>query len=157
MVGIEGVPVKGLVDTGSDITIIGGQLFKRVVITARLQTSLLTNHLAPTTTSRSTSMDVWISRSHLEKRTWLALYMYAPDPLLLSEGVGRQLGIVQYHQMVQPQSTVQRKPSCVTQVSTQKTPSGVDEGQRHNDVSHEPRRPSPAMNPSCRQLSRRIL
>lgn len=37
LVEIEGVPARGIVDTGSDITIIGGELFKHVATMARLQ------------------------------------------------------------------------------------------------------------------------
>ena len=36
-VEIQGVPTEGVVDTGADITIIGGDLFKRVAAVARLK------------------------------------------------------------------------------------------------------------------------
>ena len=36
-VRIEGVPVAGMIDTGSDITIISGELFKTIIDTAQLR------------------------------------------------------------------------------------------------------------------------
>lgn len=36
-VEIQGVPAQGFVDTGADITIIGGDLFRRVAAVARLR------------------------------------------------------------------------------------------------------------------------
>ena len=34
---VQGVPVYGIIDSGADITIIGGRLFKRVALAARLK------------------------------------------------------------------------------------------------------------------------
>ena len=72
----------------------------------------------------------------------------APDPLLLSGGVCRQLGIVQYHPSVRPRSTVQGKLSspdgAVTPVSTQTTPLDTGGGTLHSNTRQEP--PS-GMNP----------
>ena len=45
VVEIQGVPASGLVDTGSNITIIGGQLFRHVAATARLHKKNTLNHL----------------------------------------------------------------------------------------------------------------
>ena len=36
-VQIQGTPAYGLIDTGADITIIGGKLFKKVATVARLK------------------------------------------------------------------------------------------------------------------------
>ena len=36
-VGIQGVPARGIIDTGADITIMGGELFARVAAAARLR------------------------------------------------------------------------------------------------------------------------
>ena len=44
-VKVEGVPVTGLIDTGSDITIIRGDLFYHIVETARLEESRLPESL----------------------------------------------------------------------------------------------------------------
>ena len=35
--GVQGVPCEGVIDTGSDITIIGGKLFKKIAVVARLR------------------------------------------------------------------------------------------------------------------------
>ncbi len=34
---MQGVPVYGIIDSGADITIMGGKVFKRVVLAARLK------------------------------------------------------------------------------------------------------------------------
>ena len=34
---VQGVPTSGVIDTGADITIIGGDLFKKVATAARLR------------------------------------------------------------------------------------------------------------------------
>lgn len=51
---IQGVPAYGVIDSGTDITIMGGTLFKRVATAARLKETfwLLTKHLAHTTNVR---------------------------------------------------------------------------------------------------------
>ena len=38
-VQIEGVPARGVIDTGSDITVMGGELFRHVATIARLRKS----------------------------------------------------------------------------------------------------------------------
>ena len=41
LVQLHGVPARGVIDSGADITIIGGELFKRVAATVRLRKSQL--------------------------------------------------------------------------------------------------------------------
>ena len=36
-VQVQGVPTSGIIDTGADITIMGGELFKKVAAAARLK------------------------------------------------------------------------------------------------------------------------
>ena len=102
VVEIEGVPVRGVVDTGSDITIIGGHLFKHVATTARLRKRQFKppdrlprayNHQPFRLDGR---MDLRVSFGEKDMVTPIYVKMDAPDPLLLSEGVCRQLGIVCY-------------------------------------------------------------
>ena len=40
-VRIEGVPVTGMIDTGSEISIISGELFKTIIDTAQLRSETL--------------------------------------------------------------------------------------------------------------------
>ena len=66
VIKIEGLPVKGLVDTGSDIMgANSSDTLLRLRGYGRSSSTLLTNRLTPTTTSSFTSMEVWTSRCHL--------------------------------------------------------------------------------------------
>ena len=38
---IEGVPARGIIDSGAEITIVGGELFRRIAAVARLKKSQL--------------------------------------------------------------------------------------------------------------------
>ena len=106
-VKVEGVPVTGLIDTGSDITIIRGDLFYHIVETARLEESRLqpadlkacTYDQKPITLDGQ--MDLHISFSERVICTTVYVKLVAPDKLLLSEAVCCQLGIVSYHPSVQ--------------------------------------------------------
>ena len=96
----------GAVDTGSDLTIMGGDIFKQVAAAARLHKrdfDLRTKcHI--TTTGKSfringrLDLDVFFADHTMKSAIYVK--MDAPEPLLLSEGVCRQLGIVQYHSKV---------------------------------------------------------
>ncbi|XP_065915676.1 myosin-13-like [Dysidea avara] len=106
-VTIQGVPMYGVVDTGADITIIGGRLFKLVATKARLKKR---NFHKPDTVPRNYDgkvftldgkMDLKISFQGKDMTTPVYIKMDAKDQLLLSEVVCRQLGIVQYHPNVE--------------------------------------------------------
>lgn len=62
IVEIEGVPARDLVDTGSDITIMGGELFKYVATMAKLRK----RQFKPP--DKSPHSDKWISRSRSATR-----------------------------------------------------------------------------------------
>ena len=65
-VEVQGVPAYGLIDTGADITIIGGKLFKRVATVARLKKRHFkkADKIRGLTTRRPSNwMDAWILRS----------------------------------------------------------------------------------------------
>ena len=106
-VKIEGVPVTGLIDTGSDITIIRGDLFYHILETARLEESSLkpadlnacTYDQKPITLDGQ--IDLHISFGERVICTTVYVKLVAPDQLLLSETVFCQLGIVSYHPSVQ--------------------------------------------------------
>ena len=105
-VEIHGVPARGIVDTAADITIMGGQLFKEVASVARLRKKdFKPADKTPQTYSRQPfsldgRMDLDITFGDKTMQTPVYIKMDAPDQLLLSEGVCRQLGIVTYHQDV---------------------------------------------------------
>ena len=102
---IQGVPAYGLIDSGADITIICGDLFRRVATVARLRKrdfkkadkTPLTYGQKPFTLDGR--MDLDITFGDLTKSTPVYIKMDAPDQLLLSEGVCRQLGIIRTTQM----------------------------------------------------------
>lgn len=97
----------GIIDSGADITIIGGKLFKRVALAARLKKK---NFMKPDKTPRTYDqkpftldgrMDLDVMFEDRTMRTPVYVKMDAHDQLLLSEGVCRQLGIVSYHDKVE--------------------------------------------------------
>ena len=104
---IQGVPVYGIVDSGADITIIRGGLFRKVAAAAKLRkrdlkkpdkTPRTYDHQPFTLNGR---MDLDISFNEKTMCTPIYIKMDAHEQLLLSEGVCRELGIVTYHPDVQ--------------------------------------------------------
>ena len=99
---IEGVPVTGLIDTGSDITIIRGDLF---VAEAHLEVQYLktaeqkacTYDQKPITLDGQMDMKIGFGEKTITTTVYVKLV--APDQLLLSETVCRLLGIVSYHSL----------------------------------------------------------
>ena len=106
-VQIEGVPMYGIVDSGADITIIGGTLFKKVAAVARLRKrDLQKPDKVPRTYDQKPfqldgKMMMNVSFGDKTMRTAVYIKMDAHDQLLLSEGVCRQLSIITYHPDVQ--------------------------------------------------------
>ena len=49
-VSVQGVPMYGVVDSGADITIIGGEMFKQVAAAAKLRKKILSLLIVPHTT-----------------------------------------------------------------------------------------------------------
>ena len=91
---MQGVPTSGVIDTGADITIMGGDLFKKVATAARLRKKdFMKPDRVPQTYDRR--------QFELHGRT-VYIKMDAHDQLLLAEGVCSQLGIVEYHKDVWP-------------------------------------------------------
>ena len=107
-VQVQGVPSYGVLDSGADITIMGGTLFRKVAAVARLKKRDLKR---PDKTSRNYDqtpftldgrMDLDITFNGKTMCTPVYIKTDAHEQLLLSEGVCRQLGILQYHSEVEP-------------------------------------------------------
>ena len=104
---VQGVPAYGIVDTAADITIIGGKLFKKVASVARLKKKNLkpADKIPRAYDQRPFSLDgrmeLVLTFGEKEISTQVYIKVDAADQLLLSEGVSRLLGIVQYHPDVQ--------------------------------------------------------
>ena len=103
VINLQGVPATGVVDSGSDLTIINGELFAKVALAARLKKRDLKK---PDKVPRTYDQRVFALDGHLDldvefdgKCLCTPVYVRkkSADPLLLSEGVCRQLGIIQYH------------------------------------------------------------
>ena len=103
-VNVQGVPTEGVVDSGADITIMGGNLFKHVAAVAKLcKRDFKVPHnydQQPFRLDGRLDLDI----SFHDKTMTIPVYvkMDAKEQLLLSEGVCRQLGIITYHPDVEP-------------------------------------------------------
>ena len=150
---IEGVPATGLIDTGSDITIIR-DLFYQIVTEAHLKVQSLkaaeqkacSYDQKPITLDGQ--MDMRIKFGEKVVSTTVYVKLVAPDQLLLSETVCHLLGIVSYHpnvQFVERCSLVEETISGVSAscTSTTEVDKGLDcgsttkEGQPAHDIEKE--------------------
>ena len=121
-VQLQGVPVFGIIDSGANITIIGGGLLRKVATTARLKKRDLKQ---PDQTPRTYDqqpfqldgmMELDITFGDKTMHTPVYIKMDAHDQLLLSEGVCRQLDILTYHPDVQVwRGRKKKQPSSETQ------------------------------------------
>ena len=114
-VDIQGVPAYGVVDSGSDVTIMGGDLLRKVAAVAKLRKKDLK---PPDKTPRNYDqrpfnlhgkMEMTITFGGRMLTTPVYIKMDTEEPLLLSEGVCRQLGIIQYHSDVKALSLKERQ------------------------------------------------
>ena len=97
---INGVPTQGVIDSGADITIVGGELFKQIATAAKLKKKDFRRADRTTRTSDLElhgCMDLDTTFEGKTLTTPVYIKMDAPTQLLLSEGVCRQLGILSYH------------------------------------------------------------
>jgi len=108
MIDLQGVPAEGIIDSGADITIIGPELFKKVAAVARLTKSMFKKpDKVPYTYNHQQfhldgRIDLDVGFNGRRMRTPVYVKMDAGNPLLLSEGVCSQLGIISYHPLVFP-------------------------------------------------------
>ena len=106
-VTVQGIPMYGIIDSGADITIMGGEMFKKVATFAKLRKKdFKTADKTPYTYDGQPfnldgRMDLEIGFADKVLRTTVYIKMNANDQLLLSEGVCHQLGILSYHPEVQ--------------------------------------------------------
>ena len=102
-VQLEGVPTRRIIDTGSDITIMGKDLFKKVAAVARLRKSQFqrADKTPRTYDGRTFTLDGKIELDvvfdGMTMKTPVYVKVDATEQLLLGEGVCRQLDIVSYH------------------------------------------------------------
>ena len=100
---IQGVPAKGMIDTGADITIMGAELFKLVAAAAHLRkrdfkkVDKVPQTYDCKTFSLDGRIDLDVSFDGVTVNTPVYVKMDTHVELLLSEGVCRKLGIVSYH------------------------------------------------------------
>lgn len=102
-VEIHGVPARSIIDTGADITIMEGKLFKEIACVAQLKKRdfRLADKIPHTYNRQPFSlngrMDLEITFGDKTMKTPVYIKIDASDQFLLSEGVCRQLAIVNYH------------------------------------------------------------
>ena len=102
-VQIENIPARGVIDSGLDITIMGGELFRHVATVARLRKSQLRkpDRVPKTYDGRTFThdgmMDLDITFNSVTMKTPIYIKATASEQLLLGEGVCRQLRIISYH------------------------------------------------------------
>jgi len=111
--------VKGIIDSGADISIMNGDIFKKVAAVAHIRNK---EFKPPDKTpvgydnrpfKLDGRLDLAITFADRTLHTTVYLKMDARDPLLLSEGACHQLGIIMYHPDVgapSPQSSVTAVP-----------------------------------------------
>ena len=150
-VQVQGVPAYGLIDSGADITIIGGSLFKKVVTVARLKKrDLKKADRIPRTYDQQLftlagRMNLQVTFGDKQMTTTVYIKMDAHDQLLLSEGVCRQLGVFSYHPDVErwrggQQRTTPKTPETQSPSHTcsevEVTASIEHQGPNHSSESH---------------------
>lgn len=119
VVDVQGVPTEGIIDTGSDITIMGAELFKKVAAVAHLKKSQLKRpDKVPYMYDHQTfkldgKLELDITFQDQTMLTPVYLKMDAHDSLLLSEGVCRQLKIVTYHPSIEVWQASKKSASVV--------------------------------------------
>ena len=106
-VDVPEVPAKGIIDNGADITIMNAQLFQKVAAVARLKKRSFrkpdrvpfTYDQKPFALDGKVELDITFDDKTMS--TGIYIKMDSPGPLLLSEGVCHQLGIISYHPLVE--------------------------------------------------------
>ena len=101
-VNVQGAPAKSIIDSGADITIINGDVFKKIAAVSHLKKKAFkAADKSPVGYDNQPfkldgSLDLRITFSDCTLHTTMYLKM-DQDPLLLSEVACHQLGIISYH------------------------------------------------------------
>ena len=100
------MPSYDIVGTGADISIIGGNLFKKVTVAHLRKRDFKPTDKTPgnydgRTFSLDGRMDFEVTFNRKSMITLVYIWMDAEDQLLLSDGVCRQQGIVSYDPLVE--------------------------------------------------------
>ena len=124
---LQGVPAHGIIDSGSEITIIGAELFRKVAAVARLRKSQfqVPEKFPRTYDGRSFVLHgrIDLDVSFGDRTMKIPVYVKAdvPTQLLLGEGVCRQLQIITYHPSIltpgrscRPKGESERSPNTDT-------------------------------------------
>ena len=117
-VQVEGVRAQGIIDSGSEITIMGEELFCKVAAVARLRKSQFKN---PDKVLRTYDGCTFALHGKLEldrdnsfegktMKTPVYVKVDAPDQLLLGESVCRQLQIISYHPAIRNRGRIRQPP-----------------------------------------------
>ena len=115
-VDLQGLPVSGVIDSSADITIMNGDVFKKVAAIAQLSKRAFkpADKIPYGYDNTPFKLDGWIDLditfAERTMRTTVYLKMDARDPLLLSEGVCHQLHIISYHPQVGASTCTVRVP-----------------------------------------------
>ncbi len=121
-VTVTGVPIHGIVDSGADITILGGEIFKRVADVVKLRKKDFkppdrTPHnynRQPFHLDRHVDLEVAFQDKTMKNPVYVKTD--APEQLLFSEGVCHQLIILTYHPEVLAEEPGRKageeKPTC---------------------------------------------
>ena len=124
-VDVQGVPAKGIIDSGADITIMNGQLFQKVAAVAHLKKRSFkkpdrvpfTYDHKPFALDGKVELDITFDGKTMT--TAIYIKMDSQDPLLLSEGVCHQLGIISYHPLVEDIAHQNKQITVVPSVRVQ--------------------------------------
>ena len=118
--------MSGVIDTAADVTIMGGEMFKKVAAVAKLRKKDFkpadkTPHNYDKKPFRlDGKLELDVSFQDRTMTTDVYVKMDASEPLLLSEGVCRQLGIVTYHPGVNASQTPAQEVGATVSVPTVK-------------------------------------
>ena len=155
---VGGVPVDGIIDTGSDLCIIDKTLARKIIVSAKLtKNDCKPPDRIPTDYNmRKFSLhgriNVDVEFDNIVMKTPVCIKLDAPTPLLLSEGVSSQLKLVTYHPQVlkghgqsrkaRREGYWQRRKALKKKAAAKRREQGLLEGGSESDKEEEKERTS---------------